>query len=148
MDAKVDAIQEPCDYNHLILYAKGWYKRTDLLEDLKRIVAERCALDFKHVSTNDVWQVVSGAFLEHARKHDIESFLGKLFEKGIYDDKLGEPLQFGSDDNCPIRRALGLALSVLNRLRVLDEEGNAILVLGEPDPKVLPLKEKTKGAGV
>jgi hypothetical protein len=136
--------RKTCDYNHLILYAKGHYKRTDLLADLKLIVAERCALDPEHVSNNDVWQVVSSALIEHASKRQMEEYLGRLFQKGIWDYNRESVISFAHDDDCPIRRALGMVTGILAHLPVLDKDGNVILELGQPDPKVLPLKEKDK----
>lgn len=37
-----------CDFNHLILYAKGWYKKTDFLDDVRKILAHRSEVIYKN----------------------------------------------------------------------------------------------------
>jgi len=39
---------------HLFLYAKGWYKKTNTLDDLKRIVSHISWIDVEHINKGDV----------------------------------------------------------------------------------------------
>jgi len=41
---------------HYFLYAKGWYKKTDLWEDLKIIQGNYCGIEPEYISKNDVIQ--------------------------------------------------------------------------------------------
>jgi len=41
---------------HYFLYAKGWYKKTDLWEDLKIIQSNYCNIDSKYITKNDIIQ--------------------------------------------------------------------------------------------
>ena len=129
--------KDTCDYNHLLLYAKNHYQRGVLMDDLKKIVAERCGMFVEHISPDDVWQNVLMCLLKYANQREIEYFLGRLFQHGVYDDF--DQLSFGYDTNCPIIRALRMALGMLSTLKVMNKDGTPIMELGEPDPKILPL---------
>ena len=41
---------------HYFLYAKGWYKKTDLWEDLKIIQGNYCYIEPKYITKNDIIQ--------------------------------------------------------------------------------------------
>jgi len=131
-----------CDYNHLLLYAKDHYEKGDVIEDVKTILAERCGLQSaKHVSDENMWHMVNHAFLKYCFT-DVERFMRELF-KPMPDEDGYNVFQFFTD-NCPLRRAVRLALLYLARVKVLNEDGARILELGRPDPNVLPLRNKEK----
>lgn len=132
---------EVCDYNHLILYAKGWYKETNVLDDVRAIVAQRCALDLEHVSARDAWECVVRAFYLHSRPGDVSRILLDLFKP--WPGEKNFTRSFWSD-TCDVSGAIRRALSTLAQLRVTDSIGETILELGEPDPAVLPLKNEVK----
>lgn len=126
-----------CDFNHLILYAKNWYKRSDnMLDDVRKIMAHRCAMDVKYMSDHDVWQCCVNALVEHATPNEMERFLGVLFQPDWEKDK---PLSF-FEPVCSLKQAVRKILSILNFLMVVDG-GKVVLELGKPDPAILPLCE-------
>lgn len=43
---------------HFYLYAKYWYQKTDQLNDLRRIMAHRCAIAQEHVRPVDIVEVL------------------------------------------------------------------------------------------
>ena len=130
-----------CDYNHLILYAKKHYKRGDVIQDVRVILAERCGLEVEQVSDDDVWQMAHYALLKYSYKY-IDQFLRELF-KPMPDENDYGPLVWFSD-TCPLVRAVRLVLIYLARVKVLDKDHNKILELGNPDPAILPLSELVK----
>jgi len=131
-----------CDYNHLILYAKGHYERNNVLGDVKVILAERCGLQSaSHVSDEDMWMMVHHALLEYAGQY-IHHYLRELFKPLHGEEDFGPLVWFTR--NCPLERAVRLALIHLMRIKVLDDEGNQILKLGSPDPAILPLSENIR----
>lgn len=153
-----------CDYNHLILYAKGHYERGNLLEDMRKIVAERCALLEEHVSTSDIWHICAAALMKHCDKHVQERVFTALFEP-----RVEETLGFASGPKtvpsivCPLERAVRNVLSELCHLVVrelkleagakpmserVDSDYEIMLELGRPDPNVLPLNKPVKNGAV
>jgi hypothetical protein len=119
------------DYNHLILYAKGWYERGDRVEDVRRILAIRAMLD--KVSDADVWLCVVHALEKHC-PDQMGRVMTDLF-KPI--PRVKAQFKFHSGP-CSLSRALYYALGVLGQLPVKDKEGNKVLELGEPDEEILP----------
>ena len=65
---------EPIKYEtdltrHLILYAKGHYKRTDsTMDDLKKLMTNRAALPENYIRDVDVYSFVSECFVESCTK--------------------------------------------------------------------------------
>ena len=132
------------DYNHLILYAKGWYHKGNVIEDVKKILGERCAID--RVSDENMWGMVASALIMYAKPQELERYIVALFNpiygESRHDDMTGVFVWF--TDTCPLERAIRKALSVLGQLRVIGEDKNVILNLGEPNPKILPLSNPKK----
>ena len=130
-----------CDYNHLILYAKGWYQRSsDVIGDVKKILGHRCAIDSEHMSNRDVWEQLVDVFLQYCKsEYDIRWLLLDIFkpqanEKG--------PLVFWTN-TASFERVIHLILGHLGNVTVI-EAGLEILHLGEPDPNILPLSKEAK----
>jgi hypothetical protein len=49
---------------HVVLYAKGWYKRTnDPIRDLKKLLSRYCMMETKYLHTNDIYQFLISTFL-------------------------------------------------------------------------------------
>lgn len=124
----------PADFNHLILYAKGWYKRGNLLDDVKIILGERCAIDPNYLTQADVWGCCVHA-LEKYAPEDVFRFLNDLFTP-----RNPKTLDKWFDPNCPLEQAIQLILDILSRLKIMDVYSRKILIdLGTPDEKLLPL---------
>ena len=49
---------EEQSFRHIWLYAKGWYKRGNLMEDLRILVGHHTALKLAHVTDSDVLTVL------------------------------------------------------------------------------------------
>ena len=132
-----------CDYDHLLLYAKGWYQRGNVIEDVKKILGHRCGIDPKHMPNRDVWEQLVSAFLEYCDDEcEIGGLLLEMFRPLAGE---GEPLSFWSDLST-FERMIHLILMRLGNVKIIGAEGKAILCLGEPDPNILPLSENAKKA--
>ena len=123
-----------CDYNHLILYAKGWYEKGDRVEDVRRILAIRAGLDT--VRDEDVWLCVVHALEKHC-PDKLGNIMTQLFKPL---PKVGAAFRFNASP-CSLSRALYYSLSELMKLAVKDKEGNIVLELGEPDEEILPFSQ-------
>ena len=47
------------EYSHFYLYAKGWYKRTNLFQDLKIILENYCGTSREYLNERDVIEFVA-----------------------------------------------------------------------------------------
>lgn len=125
--------EKECDFNHLLLYAKSWYKRSDdVVEDIRKIMAHRAGMETKFVSDGTLWGLMIHAFLKYVEPRDIERLMEDLF-KGP---------GCGFDPVCPLSRAVESMLGKLSIVLVKKDDGTVLLNLGEPDPAVLPLDDK------
>jgi len=54
---------------HIILYAKGWYEKTDkgIIEDLRRILAKYSNSDINYISDVHLWEFLAEAYSEYAQ---------------------------------------------------------------------------------
>ena len=70
---EADAPPKPVDYNHLILYAKGHYRRGDVIEDVKRILMARTWND--NCSDGDMWSMCASFLLKYTpSEHRTDEF--------------------------------------------------------------------------
>jgi len=123
-----------CDYNHLILYAKGHYERTDRLEDVRKIMAHRTGNET--VSDEDVWHCAVHALEEHC-PDGLGRVMTDLFKP---EWKKDYPMLWFAPQ-CSLSQALYHVLLELMKLKVSDGDGNTVIELGYPDPDVLPMSE-------
>ena len=107
---------------HFYLYAKGWYKRGKQINDLRHIVAMRCALDFQYVRDYDVLHVLSSLAVKHAT---LEKFINQFVDTINY-----------SSHKTEIEKMVATLLYFLQFADVKDIP----FELGEPDENILPLK--------
>lgn len=130
-----------CDYNHLILYAKGWYQRgDDVVKDVKKILGHRCAIDPEYISNRDVWEQLVDVFLKYCKsEYGIRCLLLDVFKPQA---KEQGPLVFWTN-TASFEGVIHLILDHLVDITVM-EAGVEILHLGEPDPDILPLSRQAK----
>ena len=130
---KVIQIGEVCDFNHLLLYAKSWYVRSDNeFEDVRKIMAHRAGMEPKFISDGTLWGLMIHAFLMYAEPRDIERFMQDMFKGSLC----------GFDPSCSLDRAVGIVVGMLSVVKCKEKDGIVLLNLGEPDPAVLPLTQE------
>jgi hypothetical protein len=138
--------------SHFYLYAKGWYKRTDVVEDLKVLQGKYCGIDPKYIDINDILHKLLSLVYPVLAKHpDNDSafihFISGLFPSSTW--QVGydhNSVAYYSEDRSklpPYQLEMALiykCLSVLKLTRVRDiPEG-----LDEPDESILPLSKISK----
>ena len=101
---------------HIYLYAKHWYKSTDVESDLRKIMSDYTGLNEKYITTQDIQQVLYSETFSHLSKKN--EFANREF---VFD---------------VARR--GIILACLSVLLVAEVES---LNLGKPDSSILPLQE-------
>lgn len=118
-------------YRHWYLYCKGWYKKTDIIEDLKVIQSHWCGIEKVHLTEYDILSVMMTIVHKHIHsKNDFFRFI---------DNSLKGNVRFvgGSENDDQIRRMILSAKSIIGMAKKEDIDGE----LGEPDFNILPKRE-------
>lgn len=116
------------DYQFL-LYAKGWYKKTNTIEDLKSIISLISCMDKKYVSIKDVIKLLVNTI----------SDLGQFNDHTVSDLLCDALFPFLNPRNLnPHELIIEGLLSIIRHTMSND------LTLPNPDPKYLPLIDNCK----
>ena len=128
---------EICDFNHLILYAKGWYKRTDFLKDVRKILAHRCGTEKKYMSNQDIWALLVHASEKYLSEYERIEVMSRMFSGSHVDDnaKVCNFLKWQGQTSW-----IRPAKMIVGKLSCLEVKN--VLNLGRPDPKILPLHDE------
>jgi len=125
-------------YRHFFLYAKGWYKQTDLMEDLKKIQSHRCMVEAEYVKPEDLYRVlpkaVKGFFTGPDKFEHFTAWLWSVGKKDIFAKEMH------TLDEAFIRTCM----SIMCDASVGEGKfsSGSLFIEGElglPDPNVLPL---------
>lgn len=125
---------EICDFNHIILYAKGWYKRTDFLDDVHKILAHRCGTKEEYMSDEDVWALIVHASEKYLSEYERVEVMTRMFSGSHVDDNVtvSDFLVWQGQTSW-----LRPAKMIVGKLSCVEVKG--VLNLGTPDSKILPL---------
>ena len=132
-------MNKPIDYNHVYLYAKHHYKRTDTITDLKIILSKRSLIDIEFISGEDIIGCLTEITWKEINRcgnptYEFNDFVMRILPQNRWKvnnrDKELEDLNVAIINSC---------LSVLSQSLVKDDNGNVLLELGEPDSSILPL---------
>lgn len=128
--------------SHIYLYAKGHYKVTDTIGDMKEIIAERCYFNAEDVSVGNIKSILlSIAFKIILNSGNTEHFLEEFIE-GINPDNLWRIMTNQKKEEYDFNLAvIEKCLSVIRFVKVLDDNGKCVLELDKPNTNILPLKE-------
>jgi len=136
---------KPITGNHIYLYAKNHYERTDLLEDLKVIIGHTYLLDPVFVTKTDVARILLQLTHEYIVQ-DERSFFD--FIKRINPSNLDwyhkmqgvEPPEY--DFELSLIQTCLSTLSLLQVRRTKDDgTWEEIINIGEADPEILPYSQ-------
>lgn len=138
-----------CD-RHFFLYAKYHYETEDLIEDLKKIVAQRGMMSCEHIQTKDIIQILTRIATEVMIRTDFSNditkltndFCGFIFDlhpenswkigvKEKYDDAGEVIVDADNFEEALIRKSLSIL-----RFAVITKEA-----LGKIDTNILPAPE-------
>jgi hypothetical protein len=152
MNASTKATAEPCDYNHVYLYAKGHYKKSkSVVKDLAKILGTRAGMEAKYYKTEEIAdQLLSLAFEHICKTGNPDHFFRELIKHSSPEGNwrvggknthsiFGKRKKGARSENYWVR-VIRSCLSVL-RHTVCMEKGEVVLFLGEPDPSILPLSK-------
>ncbi|MDP3778712.1 MAG: hypothetical protein Q8R30_01520 [bacterium] len=112
---------------HLVLYAKGHYRKSRyVLEDLKKIFARFFCIESRFLSDQDVYARVLEVFLKVTSVGSQHLFWERLFYENGKQYRSITPL--------------GMIDRLLGKIAICKvwEDGTALIELGEPDYTILP----------
>ena len=69
-----------CD-SQVILYAKNWFKKTDVMEDLRKIYAKRNGMRFEHINNDDIYEMLTKLFYDICLKENSEYSFNHLMKE-------------------------------------------------------------------
>lgn len=122
--------------SQVILYAKNWFKKTDIIEDLRKIYAKRNLMALKHISDEDIYRLLSFLVFDLCIKG-----------KGScpFTDLMAEIFRFqdGRFGYSQVTRQKNVIKKILSMLRLLNikDDGKVLIELDKPDYTILPKKE-------
>lgn len=123
--------------SHIWLYAKHHYKRTDIIKDLKKILAERSGTDVEYVGIDSIFIVLCQLVFPHLTEYRFLEFITDSFKDW--------KRKFGHYNNITsIRKVLERMLSILANVKVkdkIDGEWITLVELDEPDYSILPKRK-------
>jgi len=61
--------------SHIIRYAKGWYKKKDIIEDLKILVSKRSGINTQDINESDVYETLLAICLRYCPMKNQFTFL-------------------------------------------------------------------------
>lgn len=122
-------------YRHFYLYAKHWYKRTDVVEDLKLLIQERSLIDPVHLSVRDVIDNLEGLAWNYITKSGNPPHFFREFVFDMFPDNRWK--HGGDKEDSQEVTLIKKILSMMSIEQVKNIDG----ALGEPDPNILPLLE-------
>lgn len=114
--------------SQIVLYAKGHFgnDRTNAVEDMRILVANRAGSQPKYISDRNIVTVVTTLLEELNLKID-----GKFIESVIFGT-------FWQDDKAkPIQNFVNASLDLLSGMGVRDDKGNMLVEIQQRDPKAL-----------
>jgi len=122
--------------SQVILYAKGWFKKTDVIEDLRKIYAKRNGMYLEHVSDNDVYSLLTSLVFNLCIKSKEDDYPFTCLMEDIFRSRNS----FGTSYVTNKKYAIESMLSMIRMTEVVNE-GNILIELDEPDYTILPKKE-------
>ena len=124
-------------YSHFYLYAKHWYKRTDIIDDLKIICGKYCGIDVEFISASNIISILLNVVYLHInRLQDFANFVEDISPAECW--KFGGPIDQKLYDYD--RAVINKCLSIL-ALTIVRENGKTLIELDEPDETLLPLSK-------
>lgn len=126
-----------CDFNHLILYSKGWYKHTNFLEDIRTIMAHRCGTLPEFMSNEDIWALLIHAAEKYLSDYNFTEVITRMFTTSHFDEPPTTAFMAWEGQTSWIRPAK----MIVSKLQEVTCKGEGSFNVGCPDSSVLPLIE-------
>jgi len=137
---------EPINPNtHIILYAKHWYKETNVIKYLGRIVGNLYCWDIDHIEEMELAKVLLHLTVDIILSRpiidkDSKDLAERMITDLVCDLHPNNRWKVGGNESESFE--LGIIRKCLSILRLTSKKD--IPNLGDPDPNILPLNERIK----
>ena len=122
------------EHRHIYFYAKGHYKRTDCMDDLRKILSQWSGVALEYYSDDMIYHVVTNMAYLHVTKNP-QRFV--TFLQKVHDNLLALIGEENNKENYTKHMIKATVQSILSMLLVLNvKEING--ELGDPDYTILP----------
>ena len=118
--------------SQVILYAKGWFKKTDTIEDLRKIYAKRNLMALEHIYQEDIYSMLTHLVFELCIKDNSNKFnhlMSEIFRSEIKWHEFSNVTR--------VKNVIRVYLEMLRLLRIKDGD-KTLIKLDEPDYSILP----------
>jgi len=126
--------------SHVYLYAKGWYKKNDVIDDLKTILGERSGVEPRHIRKSDIIIVLSNIVWKDMNAARFQTFLANIINEPIFPNREKEDI--------PVEDRIIEALLRSISLMPVKSNGEVVVNICDPDPELLPLAREGIAYGV
>ena len=120
--------------SHIYLYAKGWYKKGDVVEDLKKILGRRSGVNAEYIRKQDIIIVLSGIVWPEMTEYRFLEFLSHIVDAPIFPNR--------EEDSTPVDIRIIKALLKQIVLMPVKRDGEVLVDISDPDPELLPLAKE------
>jgi len=135
-------------YAHYILYAKGHYEQFEVdgtvWGDLYKIQADYCGVQEEYISKNDVFLCLVNATEQIIDPINLLEFLSEINPENVWKTWPNRVSRIIDIEYDFLTAVVGKCLSLLRFIRVIDEDGNSVIELGEANPNILTTKKFEK----
>ena len=121
---------------HIYLYAKNWYKITNVVDDMKVLLSHRSGVEKQHITRQDISSVLLGIAYKQLEKDGLTEAKFIDFIDGV--NPSANWLRGGNRHDDFNICVINKCLSVL-RFAEVDAK-----TMSNPDPNILPLREDIK----
>jgi len=134
-------------YRHFYLYAKGHYKKNDVMADLKKIASNYTAIDVEFISSNDIIRILTTEIWRLMDERLFSELISDISPDNIWKtNKFAQNETNGESDSYNyVHAILSKYLSILSFVTVFETIAGietTVLELGEPDENILPLNPR------
>jgi len=121
--------------SHIWLYAKHWYERTDVVEDLKKILADRSGIEVGHINIQFIFIVLCEIVYPYLTENNFVTFL---------EDSFKNTLGLEYKTSTTLSKLFERMLWILHDVQTKEKrkgKWKILVELDEPDYNILPKRE-------
>lgn len=130
-------------YSHIILYAKHWYERHNIIQDMAILIGEWSGMDCDHVDDRNIFSVLTDIVYPHIENQSqFKSFISNVIHYK-WDMK---------NEMNSMERFIQACMDILSELQVYETVRNQtggfdivkeLIELDKPDYKILPKRRES-----
>jgi hypothetical protein len=133
-------------YSQIFNYAKGWYQKGDLMEDLAKICGHRNGIDWKHYHQGSILENLVYACHECKLLPNTDYWFLDFIKWSFYYSDLDNENKININrEKITTEGLIRSLLSIIRHSIVRDGKEttfNILIEIEKPDPNILPLVEK------